>query len=364
MVVTCVVRRLRTSRASARPDRAASRAGCFTAAYGAEHSSSILDVVSVSVLPPVGHDHRVGFYEDDPSLVAAVGGFLSEAIDRGGAIVIIAGESHRVALGAALAARGHAIDALTTSGRYRTLDAARILTQFMRSGRPDRDAFVAVVGRLVAEAARGGQRVSVYGEMVAELWDAGNKAAAIELESLWNDLATGRDFALFCGYAQSSVAARDDLVATKHLCDRHSEVLLLRDADAARAPLAADDTERVTRLFVPARASLSRVRLFVGDVLRLWGLERWADDASIVASELATNAIIHAKSPFRVAVSRAGAMIRISVQDTVAATPERLAPDPTTIGGRGIAIVDAIAGAWGADLDPDGKTVWAEMRAS
>ena len=49
--------------------------------------------------------------------------------------------------------------------------------------------------------------------MVALLWHQGNVAAAIELETLWNDLAEDRRFSLLCAYPAQVVgeASLDDL---------------------------------------------------------------------------------------------------------------------------------------------------------
>jgi hypothetical protein len=54
--------------------------------------------------------------------------------------------------------------------------------------------------------------------------------------------------------------------------------------------------------FEPHPTSAARVRHFVVDALDRWGLERLSDDAALCAAELATNAILHCRRPFTVAV--------------------------------------------------------------
>ena len=64
-----------------------------------------------------------------------------------------------------------------------------------------------MIGSIIETAAAQGRRVRCFGEMVGLLWDQGNIEGALELESMWNDLAEHHDFALFCGYAMSALEA-------------------------------------------------------------------------------------------------------------------------------------------------------------
>ncbi|MCU1426508.1 MAG: putative two-component sensor histidine kinase protein [Actinomycetia bacterium] len=311
------------------------------------------------------HHHVVGFYATDDELVAAVTAFLNEGLDRDAALVVVATAEHRLALDGALVAGGHSTEDLTTHGRYQSLDAAGTLATFVRDGTPDAAAFASVIGTIISDAGRGSRPVYVFGEMVALLWDDGNVAAAIELESFWNDLATRHDFTLYCGYRLASVEAREDLASIKQVCDRHSNVLLLQNVVVdERTLLGRTDTDSVARMFVPAAATLRGVRQFVTDVLASWGEDRVTDAAGIVANELATNAVVHANSPFRLTLSRTASSIRIAVCDTSASPPEQLAVDPHRIGGNGVAFVAALSHAWGTEETPGGKTVWAELAAT
>jgi hypothetical protein len=56
---------------------------------------------------------------------------------------------------------------------------------------------------LIERACRGRKDcvIRAYGEMVDVLWQAGQTAAAIRLEMLWNQLAQTHSFALLCGYS-------------------------------------------------------------------------------------------------------------------------------------------------------------------
>ena len=308
------------------------------------------------------HDHVVGFYDTDDDLVAAVASFLADGLTDQGAAIVVATADHRVALERALAAKGLATDILARVGRYQSSDAGKTLAAFMREGRPDPDAFSATIGRLIRDASRDGVPVRIFGEMVALLWDEGNVAAAIDLESLWNDLADEHRFTLYCAYPSKTLHAPNDLAAIKQVCDHHAGVMSLSYCDDGRS-LSTDDAEDdlYTLGFVPTPTVLRAVRRFVAEVLPGWGADQLVGYSQIIACELATNAMMHARSPFRLSITRKPAAIEIAVRDASTLRPETRPIDPNRPGGRGLVLVDRIAQRWGYRDEVDGKTVWAEL---
>ncbi|WNB86665.1 ATP-binding protein [Cellulomonas sp. ATA003] len=104
-------------------------------------------------------------------------------------------------------------------------------------------------------------------------------------------------------------------------------------------------------------------RRWVMDVVRRSGdLDRSAAElVELLAGELLANAVIHGPAAGRIVVtaSREGAVVRVAVRDQSAALPRLTEASPTALGGRGVALVDALATRWGVDEHPgDGKTVW------
>lgn len=86
----------------------------------------------------------------------------------------------------------------------------------------------------------------------------------------------------------------------------------------------------------------------------------------LLAGELLANAVVHGPPSGRIwiTVDREGAHLRVAVRDQSTQTPRLTHASPTALGGRGVALVDALSTRWGvedhgADVDGGaGKTVW------
>ncbi|MFI9825445.1 ATP-binding protein [Streptomyces sp. NPDC052013] len=108
-------------------------------------------------------------------------------------------------------------------------------------------------------------------------------------------------------------------------------------------------------------AGLRRVvRLHLG----LWGLHGIVDQAQLCVSELVSNVITHVGSgtPATLAVSMNGVRLRIEVRDPdTRALPTLLEANVDSEGGRGMALVDALAERWGVELGRDHKITWCEL---
>lgn len=297
--------------------------------------------------------HVVQFYGGEGELTDGVGSYLGDGIEAGEAVVVVATDEHRRAFEAWLGARG--IDVGTARARrdFIALDAAETLRHFMTGDRPDPDGFEAAIGGVIREAAAApGRPVRVYGEMVALLWDVGHVNAAIELEGLWNALAQRLPFLLWCGYPARLFSGADQ--AVEEICGVHSAVIGRPAADA----------EQATRSFANAHDAPRTARHFVTDTVRPWGDTEFVQDATIVASELAANAVVHARSDFTVVVSRSAATVRISVQDNGLALPAEEDSPLVAAPGHGLGLVAALATQWAVEPLPGGKVVWAELRGS
>jgi DNA-binding NarL/FixJ family response regulator len=112
-------------------------------------------------------------------------------------------------------------------------------------------------------------------------------------------------------------------------------------------------------------SSVPLARDFVRQALEDWGVRHLTDEASLVVTELATNAVLHAGSPYQVRLRRSEGVVRIEVADHDSGTPEPQPFSATAESGRGIVLVSAISASWGIDTQPgQGKVTWAELNGS
>jgi anti-sigma regulatory factor (Ser/Thr protein kinase) len=116
----------------------------------------------------------------------------------------------------------------------------------------------------------------------------------------------------------------------------------------------------------PARPeSVAGVREFVGGQLHAHLRSDLVDEARLVASELATNAIRHAGTPFTVTLEGLDGEVTLWVRDGSSRmpVPGRLAM--LAASGRGLFLVDALSANWGVTAEADGgKSVWARFGAA
>lgn len=118
-----------------------------------------------------------------------------------------------------------------------------------------------------------------------------------------------------------------------------------------------------------------------------WELGALCDDLVILATELVTNAVLHARTRSTVTISVAEGVVEVSVADSSPARPsprprrtdligdlDGLSDDRPTdgpsdrewtvgdagsvTGGRGLHVVDALADQWGVRPHTEGKSVW------
>jgi anti-sigma regulatory factor (Ser/Thr protein kinase) len=120
----------------------------------------------------------------------------------------------------------------------------------------------------------------------------------------------------------------------------------------------------IHRASYPAEASsVSAARHFVTRVLpTLSAVTR--ERVELMVSELATNAVKHARSAFSLTVVTSGDSVRVEVNDEGERQPVRRDPAPTDPGGRGLVIVQALSDDWGVELHDGDKTVWFSLRAT
>ncbi len=115
------------------------------------------------------------------------------------------------------------------------------------------------------------------------------------------------------------------------------------------------------KLTVDARSGRD-ARLFILGVLRSWRMTELLDgDIELLVSELASNAVRHARSDFTVVARYDGEAVKVEIGDGSRIIPKPVPPTPDQTEGRGLFLVNALADDWGIVPTLDGKRIWFEM---
>jgi anti-sigma regulatory factor (Ser/Thr protein kinase) len=86
------------------------------------------------------------------------------------------------------------------------------------------------------------------------------------------------------------------------------------------------------------------------------------EDVELVVTELVANAVEHGRGPIEVGLQSTAGILRLTVtSDTGSAEPEVLPPSHDAGGGRGLALVAAIAQRWDWERHGERTAVWAEF---
>jgi serine phosphatase RsbU (regulator of sigma subunit)/anti-sigma regulatory factor (Ser/Thr protein kinase) len=156
------------------------------------------------------------------------------------------------------------------------------------------------------------------------------------------------------------------VTALYHALETRHERVARRDDTAILAlkcRARSESAHRRSEIELPALASSARrARRFIREFLELLEVPSAAiDDVELVATELVTNSVMHARSEVKLSIEYTDRRVRLRVEDRSQVRPvvRSAAPDAAT--GRGLFIVEQLASQWGVDLHRDGKTVWVEL---
>jgi anti-sigma regulatory factor (Ser/Thr protein kinase) len=124
-----------------------------------------------------------------------------------------------------------------------------------------------------------------------------------------------------------------------------------------------EPTQQTVVLDVPPTTTAIRDgRRFAALALAEWSLpDAIVEDATLIVSELLTNAVVHGAPPIRLRLRRTPRELAIEVDDESSAMPRKLRAGPNDLHGRGLAIVAAIGSRWAARANGHGKTVWSSL---
>ncbi|MET0424693.1 MAG: anti-anti-sigma factor [Actinoplanes sp.] len=163
---------------------------------------------------------------------------------------------------------------------------------------------------------------------------------------------------LLCGVAETGV---DDAAAWQS-----TGWPVWPDVDGAFASLGRPDPgSRLSVDLEPQVGAARQSRELIAEACARWGRPDLAGPGCIVVTEMVNNVISHAKTSMVVLLAAHGAGLSVAVRDWSPVAPTYSGePVPvTSYGGRGMLLIDSVAGRWGNLVLADGKVVWAVLGA-
>jgi anti-sigma regulatory factor (Ser/Thr protein kinase) len=107
--------------------------------------------------------------------------------------------------------------------------------------------------------------------------------------------------------------------------------------------------------------AVTLARAFVRRTLGSWKMASLTADVELLASELVTNAVLHARTALRLTLRHDETGLTVSVLDGNMRLPAVAGIPEQATSGRGLVLVERLADAWGVEQNEDGKTVWARI---
>jgi anti-sigma regulatory factor (Ser/Thr protein kinase) len=108
----------------------------------------------------------------------------------------------------------------------------------------------------------------------------------------------------------------------------------------------------------PTSDAVGRGRRLVADALSEWGLDSLVFTATLLTSEVLTNALLHARTDMILTVERSGPeAVTVSVRDGSSYIPRRRSHTDDATTGRGLELLDQLAQSWAVESRLDGKTL-------
>ncbi len=119
------------------------------------------------------------------------------------------------------------------------------------------------------------------------------------------------------------------------------------------APLASAQT-----MLRPEPRQVAAGRRFARQTLTAWQQTGLADTVCLLVSEILTNAVHHARQMIGLHLHYTAREVIAEITDDNPQLPQRTLPAPADESGRGLTLLEALAGTWGARPSSTGKTVW------
>lgn len=170
-------------------------------------------------------EHVLQIYEDTEVFINTLAAFVGTGINAGESVVIIADPQHSRLLEEKLKEHVVHLETLVSGNRFIVQNAEDTLKEFMVDGFPDQEKFIESISATISRA-RGteNRKVRAFGEMVALLWDRGDREATLRLEQFWDRLCKKEKISLFCAYPRD-IFNGPLHKHIGHICNSHSKII-------------------------------------------------------------------------------------------------------------------------------------------
>jgi histidine kinase-like protein len=103
-------------------------------------------------------------------------------------------------------------------------------------------------------------------------------------------------------------------------------------------------------------------RQIVSRALAEWDLIDAEETTLLLVTELVSNGVRHANTTLTLTLSYDGTRIRIGVSDEDTSPPTLATASVKTHHGWGLRLIGGLSSNWGTIINPDGKTVWCDLK--
>jgi len=192
--------------------------------------------VTLLVDAPPGR-HFAQFHRNIDALTDSAFVFLEAGLRHGHSLLIIAPVARVEQLFDRLSTGKVHPQSLLDSGQLAVMDSTPIIDLLVAHGQSEVPRFRDLLDPVLSQLRPYGSGTRIYTEIANMLWDAGETAATVRLEDLWNALAGTYSFSLFCGYALDTMSEKSYAGPLEELGRAHSDILGTQDDERFGAAL-------------------------------------------------------------------------------------------------------------------------------